>query len=154
MQHRRLRSGLGRCQASKQPFTRVDGIYMRRGARCRERRCRDGRSRSEIYEPTNAGVGLRKLRRLSGFPSEGRWRAAAASEWASFGRKPGRVGKGTVRAQLRCMSRDRLYLPDFVVGFQPSGRVESCCRGVGYPTARNGSISQYREVPATDELRR
>jgi ADP-ribose pyrophosphatase YjhB (NUDIX family) len=30
-------------------------------------------------------------------------------------------------------------LPAFVAGFRPSGSAESCCRGIGYPSNRNGS---------------
>jgi hypothetical protein len=44
-------------------------------------------------------------------------------------------------------SSTAIYLPDFVVGFQPSGRVESCCRGIGYPTTRNGCV--HTVVPLT-----
>lgn len=43
-------------------------------------------------------------------------------------------------------SSTAIYFPDFVVGFQPSGCVESCCPGIGHPSNRNGSEQFLKEL--------
>jgi hypothetical protein len=49
--------------------------------------------------------------------------------------------------QVRCAVLNGDLLAAFVAGFQPSGSVESCCPGFGYPSNRNGSKRQPQHLP-------
>jgi hypothetical protein len=68
------------------------------------------------------------------------------------------IGRRMCKSQYMCWSKrgalffskcgaqssTATYLPAVVAGFRPSGSVESCCRGIGYPSNRNGSSRHSR----------